>query len=107
MIAFTFAVSAVSGLVFGVRPALHASRINTADALKESGRSLAGRMASRRFRTVLTVGQIALGMVLLTGAGLLIRSFQHLQQVPLGFDARGVYIAPIQLPRARYAEDHQ
>jgi putative ABC transport system permease protein len=107
MIAFTFAVSAVSGLIFGVRPALHASRANTADALKESGRSLAGRVASRRFRTVLTVGEIALAMVLLTGAGLLIRSFQRLQQIPLGFDARSAYIAPIQLPRAKYAEDRQ
>src|SRR5262245_15678088 len=107
MIAFTFAVSAISGLVFGLRPAFHASRTNTAEALKESGRSLAGRIASRRFRTVLTVGEIALAMVLLTGAGLLIRSFQRLQQVPLGFEARGVYIAPIQLPRAKYAEDRQ
>ena len=46
-------------------------------------------------------------MVLLTGAGLLIRSFQRLQQVPLGFDAGTVYIAPIQLPRTKYAEDRQ
>jgi predicted permease len=107
MIAFTFAVSAVCGLAFGLRPALHASRGNTADALKESGRSLAGRIASRRFRTVLTVGEIALAMVLLTGAVLLIRSFQRLQQVPLGFEARDVYVAPIQLPRVKYVQDRQ
>src|SRR5262249_9072233 len=62
---------------------------------------------SRRFRMVLTVGEIALAMVLLTGAGLLIRSFQRIQQVPLGFESKNVFVAPIQLPRTKYPEDRQ
>jgi putative ABC transport system permease protein len=104
MIAFTFAMSAISGLVFGLRPAFHASRANLVAALKEGGRSLAGQIESRRFRTVLTTGQIALAMVLLTGAGLLIRSSRHLGQVELGFQPSNVYVASLQLPRVRYAE---
>src|SRR5262249_22213377 len=91
MIAFTFAVSALSGLIFGLRPAFHAARTNVADGLKDGARGLTGRLEIRRFRMVLTVGEIALAMVLLTGAGLLIRSFQRIQQVPLGFESKNVF----------------
>jgi putative ABC transport system permease protein len=104
MVAFTFAMSAISGLLFGLRPAFQASRANLVDGLKEGGRNLAGQIESRRFRTVLTIGEIALAMVLLTGAGLLIRSSQRLGQVELGFQPSNLHVASLQLPRARYAE---
>jgi putative ABC transport system permease protein len=107
MVGFTMAVSALSGLIFGLRPAVEASRLNLGYALKSAGRNLAGRISSRRFRSALTIGEIALAMVLLSGAGLLIHSFQQIGRVQLGFDAQRVSMALIQLPRTKYPKDRQ
>lgn len=107
MVAFTLAVSAASGLIFGLRPAFGASRSDLVESLKGGGRNLAGRMNSQRFRRVLMIGEMALAMVLLTGAGLLIRSLQRIGQSPLGFDTRGVSLAQIDLPQTKYPQAAQ
>lgn len=105
VVAFTLAVSAASGLIFGLRPAMQASRLDVAGGLKQAGRGLAGRMDGWRFRSVLMIGEIAMAMILLTGAWLLISSFQRVADVPLGFDGRRMAIAQIQLPRTKYSDD--
>jgi putative ABC transport system permease protein len=102
---FTLVVSTAGGLIFGLLPALQASQFDVARGLRQGARGLVGRLGSRRFRSVLTIGEMALAMILLTGAWLLIRSFHHIQQVAPGYDSRQVAIAQLQLPRSRYATD--
>ena len=102
--AFTLAVSAAAGLIFGALPAMHASRLDIARNIRQGARGLAGRLDSRRFRTALTICQMALAMILLTGSWLLIRSFQRMQQVPPGYDSRDISMADLQLPRAKYGD---
>ncbi|MFL6333881.1 MAG: ABC transporter permease [Pyrinomonadaceae bacterium] len=86
---FTSAVTMLTGVLFGLAPALRASRVNLGETLKEGGRALAGG-GGQRLRNALVVAEVALSLVLLVGAGLLIRSFMRVQQVEPGFDARGV-----------------
>jgi putative ABC transport system permease protein len=104
---FTLVVSAAAGLIFGLLPALHASQLDVARGLRQGARGLAGRIDSRRFRSALTIGEMALAMILLTGAWLLIRSFQRIQHVSPGYDPRQVSIAQVQLPRSRYGTSPQ
>ncbi len=87
---------------FGVAPALQATRLNVQTALVEAGaRTIAG--GSRRWpRRILVVAQVALGVVLLVGAGLLVRTFAHLRHLAPGFDASGVVTASVSLDDARY-----
>ncbi|HEX8720563.1 MAG TPA: ABC transporter permease [Pyrinomonadaceae bacterium] len=85
---FTSAVTTLTGVLFGLVPALHGSRVNLGETLKEGGRGVAG--GGQRLRNALVVAEVALSLVLLVGAGLLIRSFMRVQQVEPGFDARGV-----------------
>jgi putative ABC transport system permease protein len=103
---FTFGVSLMTGIVFGLAPAFEASRLNLSDALKE-GRGTLGGTSSRRLRNVFVVSEVALALVLLAGAGLLIRSFARLQGVDPGFDARQVLTMRVALPGAKYPEEHQ
>jgi len=107
MVVFTMAVSGITGLVFGLQPALRASRFNLSDSMKAGTRGIAGRLAAQRFRRLVLVGEMALAVVLLAGAGLLVRSLQHLQEVHLGFETRNTFVAGIQLPATKYAEDTQ
>jgi putative ABC transport system permease protein len=86
---FTLAVSLLTGIVFGLMPALQASKINFGEALKEGGRDGAG-LLRRRLRAFLVVGEVAMALVLLIGAGLLIRSFARLTVVDPGFDPRRI-----------------
>ncbi|MCH7978738.1 MAG: ABC transporter permease, partial [Acidobacteria bacterium] len=81
---FTFAISAVTTLIFGLAPALHASKTDLNEALQEGGRNAIGGGRSR-VRSFLVVSEIALALVLLVGAGLLLRSFLRLQEVNPGF----------------------
>jgi putative ABC transport system permease protein len=104
---FTLVVSAAAGLIFGLLPALQASHLDVATSLRQGARGVAGRLDSRRFRSLLTAGEMALAMILLTSAWLLIRSLQHIQHVSPGFDSRNVAIAQMQLPRSRYATGRQ
>jgi predicted permease len=95
-------LSIVASAVFGIAPALHATRLDMHTALMQAGaRTVAG--SSRRWpRRVLVVAQVALGVVLLVGAGLLVRTFSHLRHLAPGFDATGVITASVSLDDARY-----
>src|SRR5262249_2900207 len=93
VLAFTFAVSIVTGLLFGLAPAVRAARVDLNMSLKAGGRSVQGEGglgSRRRLRSLLVVAEVAISLVLLVGAGLLVRSFVRLQRVSPGFDPDGV-----------------
>ena len=97
------AVTVLTACVFGVAPALVATRLQPADVLRaESGRASAG-VARQRLRQALTLAQTALAVVLLTGAGLLVRSLAAVGRVDPGFESRGIVAAEVPLPESRYA----
>jgi putative ABC transport system permease protein len=104
VLGFTFGVSLLTGLCFGILPALQASRTNLNETLKEGGRSAAGT-GRQRSRSLFVVAEIALSLVLLVGAGLMMRSFLRLQHVNPGLNPAGVMTMRINLPRIKYAEE--
>jgi putative ABC transport system permease protein len=100
---FTLGVSLLTGIVFGLVPAFQTSDVSLHDTLKEGGRS--GRVGVRRgVRNALVVFEIFSAVVLLVGAGLLIRSFVELQHVSPGFEPRGVLAMQVSLPQNKYAD---
>lgn len=103
ILAFAALATLLTSVLFGVLPATRAARVDPAGAMRESGRSGASS-GSARLRGGLVVGQVALALVLLVGAGLLARSFQNLQRVDLGFDPEGVISMRVQLPQTRYPD---
>jgi putative ABC transport system permease protein len=107
VLAFAFGVSVLTGVVFGLLPALEASRADANEALKETGRGNTGSPRSRRARSAFVVAQVALALVLLVGAGLLARSFMRLVSVDPGFDPSNLLTARVQVPAKKYKEDQQ
>jgi predicted permease len=108
---FTLAVSVVSGIVFGLMPALRVCRLDLHDSLKDASRGSAGTSAlwsasCRRLtaRQLLVVAELARSVMLLIGAGLLIRSFAELQQVPAGFNPSNLLTLELTMTGARYNE---
>jgi len=92
----------LTGVIFGLVPAFEATRFNLTESLKEGGKNIGGSMRSHRLRNSLVVAEIALALVLLVGAGLLIRSFARLQNVDPGFNANGVLTMKVSLPGRKY-----
>ena len=99
---FAFGVSVLTGVIFGLAPAVQCSRVNLNESLKESGGRASGARASKRIRGALIVFETASALVLLIGAGLLIHSFIRLLRVPPGFNPEGVVIARTSMPATRY-----
>ncbi len=99
---FTLAVAVGTALLFGLLPGLFVARGGLAEALKDTGKGVSGGFRHGRFRTVLGVSEITLSLVLLVGAGLLIRSFFALEQVDLGFNPNHILVARLPLPKERY-----
>jgi predicted permease len=99
---FTLGVTLLTGVLFGLAPALQAGQVNLNELLKEGGRGGGGQR--RRLRDALVITEVALALALLVGAGLLIRSFWKLQQSDPGFNPERVLTASLSLPGARYGD---
>jgi len=104
VLAFTLVVSLVTGIVFGLAPAIQISRSELHESLKEGSRGSTGGRRSHLVRSALVVSEVALSLVLLVGAGLLIRSFVLLLSEDLGFDPSNVLTMQLWLPASHYGE---
>jgi putative ABC transport system permease protein len=107
VLSFAVAVSVATGLLFGTLPALYASKTDLHTGLREGGRSGADGPRGQFARRVLVVGEMALALTLLVGAGLLVRSFARLVEVTPGFDPASVLTFTVALPDAKYGTDAQ
>src|SRR5262252_8307666 len=103
---FTLLVSVVTGVLFGLAPAIQVSRPDLTGALKESGRTTAG-LRRNRLRSALVVSEVALSLVLLVGAGLMIRSFAKLNDIDPGFQPGHVITMGVALLPSKYPEEEQ
>jgi putative ABC transport system permease protein len=102
---FTLAVAVLTGALFGLAPALKVSRADLQSTLRQGGRGAVGDAGGRRVGRALIVTEFALALMLLVGAGLLLRSFARLTQVDPGFDPANVLTAEVFLPPAQYPSD--
>ncbi|MGE5204369.1 MAG: ABC transporter permease [Chlamydiota bacterium] len=104
---FTVVVSLLTGVMFGTIPALHLSRVDPSTGLRDEGRGASASHGRVRVNGLLVVGQVALSLLLLIGAGLLLRSFQRLLRVDPGFEAHNLLTMNISLPTVKYAKPEQ
>jgi putative ABC transport system permease protein len=107
VLGFTMLISLATCLIFGLIPAWHASKPDLHTTLEQTGRTLAAGSNRLRFRQVLVVFQVSIAVMLVIGAGLLIKSFWLLQRVDPGFRAEGVLSAALTLPNSKYADPVQ
>ncbi|HEV2663769.1 MAG TPA: ABC transporter permease, partial [Blastocatellia bacterium] len=104
---FSLGVSLLSGVMFGLFPAIRYSKANLAEAIKEGARSASERFRLRSPKSILVVAEVALSLLLLIGAGLLLRSFDKVLRVNPGFDPQGLLAFYISLPEFRYKTNAQ
>ena len=102
VLAFSFGTAVVTAVVFGLVPALQTARKDLVEPLKDSGKGTSGGSRRRRLNSVLVVAEVSLSLVLMAGAGLLMRSFVKLQTVDLGLNPENVLHARLPLPRGQY-----
>ncbi len=105
VLGFTLVLTLLTGIVFGLFPALEASRFDLSEPLKESGKSVIGGTGASRMRSAFVVAQVALALVLLVGAGLLMKSLNRLQSVDPGFDPQNLLTVRVSLPQRKYDTD--
>jgi putative ABC transport system permease protein len=101
---FMAGISVLTGIAFGIFPALRLSRTNVNQTLRDEGRGSTGGHSRMQMRGLLVVGEVALSMMLLIGAGLLVRSFMHLLRVDPGFDPQNVLTMNVSIPTVKYAD---
>jgi putative ABC transport system permease protein len=106
-LAFTLLLTVLTGIGFGLAPAYHAAQVNLNETLKQFGRGASEGGRRQRLRAALVVAEVAIAVVLLAGAGLLMRSFARLQEVNPGFNPRNAHVASIYLPRPKYTTSDQ
>ena len=107
VLGFSLLASVVTGVLFGLVPALHSSKIDLNEALKEGGRSGSEGARRNRLRSALVTAEIAIAVILLAGAGLLIQSLWRLQRVDAGFDPHNVIAVEVGLPEVKYSTRQQ
>src|SRR6266850_1296234 len=102
VLAFTLGVSLLTGIIFGFVPAFEAARFNLQESLKEGGKNIGGSARSHHFRNLFVITQVALALILLVGAGLLLKSLNRLQSVEPGFNAKNLLTMRVSLPMRKY-----
>jgi predicted permease len=107
VLAFTVAVSLLTGILFGLMPALQLSKADVQSVLRDEGRGATGGRRRNLLRSLLVVSQVALSLILLIGAGLLMRSFVSLRSVNVGFNPHSLLVMNIAFPPSRYSTSAQ
>ncbi|MGH9897955.1 MAG: FtsX-like permease family protein, partial [Pyrinomonadaceae bacterium] len=107
VLGFTFALALLTGIIFGLVPALEAARFNLNDSLKEGGKNIGGGSRSRRLRNFFVVTQVALALVLLVGAGLFMKSLNRLRSVDPGFNPNNLLTMRVSLLGRKYDTDQK
>jgi putative ABC transport system permease protein len=107
VLGFTFAVSVLTGVIFGLVPAIHASKTDLTESLKEGGRGSGQGARHKGVRGILVVAELAIAVVLLVGAGLLIQSLWRLRQVSPGFNPQNVLTLAVGIPEVKYPTKKQ